>query len=90
MIRQKKFACYIDLRKAFDTVNREALFNLLPHYGFCPTAMALIRNLYENDDAVLKVDRKCTGHVRATVGVKQGSILSPLLFTIFRITYSTI
>ena len=83
MVHKRKFACYIDLRKAFDTVNREALFNLLPHYGFCHTAMTMIRNLYDNDDAIFKVDRKCTGHVKASVGVKQGSILSPLLFTIF-------
>ena len=83
LIHNKKRACFIDLKKAFDTVNREALFTLLPSYGFGNTAIALIRRLYDNDVAHLKVDGKLAGDIKPTVGVKQGSVLSPLLFIIF-------
>ena len=83
LIHNKKRACFIDLKKAFDTVNREALFALLPSYGFGNTAIALIRRLYDNDVAHLKVDGKLAGDIKPTVGVKQGSVLSPLLFIIF-------
>ena len=83
LMHRRKLACFIDLKKAFDTVNRDALFTLLPSYGFGPNTLTLLKLLYDHDDSLLKVDGLHVGNIKATIGVKQGSVLSPLLFIIF-------
>ena len=83
LIHRKKLMCFIDLKKAFDTVNRDALFALLPSYGFGANTIAMLKLLYDHDSALLKVDGMHVGNIKATIGVKQGSVLSPLLFIIF-------
>ena len=83
LMHRRKLACFIDLKKAFDTVNRDALFTLLPFYGFGPATIGMLKLLYDHDSALLKVDGLHVGNIKATIGVKQGSVLSPLLFIIF-------
>ena len=83
LLHRRKLACFIDLKKAFDTVNRDALFALLPSYGFGPDTIGMLKLLYDHDSALLKVDGLHVGNIKATIGVKQGSVLSPLLFIIF-------
>ena len=74
---------FLDLRKAFDTVNHTMLLRKLEKYGVSQSANAWIRN-YLTDR------RQCTKYKSATsasshidIGVPQGSILGPLLFIIY-------
>ena len=74
------YAVFIDLAKAFDTVNREALWVILVKLG-CPTKFTtLIRLLH--DDMTLEVLSAGESSERFDIsnGVKQGCELAPMLF----------
>ena len=74
---------FIDLVKAFDTVPREALFTVLRKYGLPDAFVNVVKSLYENFTVKLSVGEAGDVHVPSTIGVLQGSNLSPTLFIIF-------
>ena len=80
---KKIFACFVDFSKAFDTIPRDLLFTKLLSYGVSGKFFNTLKTLYTNDDCCVKVGNKITGTFQANQGVKQGCILSPLLFNIF-------
>ena len=73
---------YIDLSKAFDSLQHDILLEKLAHYGLTNKAIALLkRNLSNRKQYVQLSDVR--SYVRPiSVGVPQGSILDPLLFNI--------
>ncbi|MCE3012070.1 MAG: reverse transcriptase family protein, partial [Proteobacteria bacterium] len=75
---------YLDFAKAFDCVNHELLFATLEHYGICPKIIRLIQTLYENNHMETYAPYgKGTTTIKSTQGVKQGCVLSPILYTLF-------
>lgn len=76
-------ALFIDLRRAFDAVNHEALFAVLTHMGFPPKLMALIRDWFSRRSTSVRVNGSDSDPVEMAAGVGQGSVLSPLLFILF-------
>ena len=77
------YSCFVDFSKAFDGIPRDILFNKLLKYGINGTFFNNIKNLYENDVCQVKLADGLTERFLANQGVKQGCILSPLLFNIF-------
>ena len=74
---------FIDLKKAFDTVNHDILLQKMNHYGFRGMANTWFKN-YLNDRVQFVTanginSKPCT----INCGVPQGSVLGPLLFLIF-------
>ena len=80
---KKIFACFIDFKKAFDTIPRDILFTKLMGYGVTGKFFNTLKTMYSNDNCCVKVGIKITEVFAANQGVKQGCILSPLLFNIF-------
>ena len=80
---EKIFACFVDFSKAFDTIPRDLLFQKLLGYGITGKFFNNIKTLYTNDNCCVKVGKKVTDPFLSNQGVKQGCILSPLLFNIF-------
>ena len=72
-------AVFLDLRKAYDSVGRDTLDPLLTKYGFGPRSRSLILQLYE-DEITFKMHTHTGTPFHSTVGVKQGCILSPMIF----------
>ena len=73
---------FIDLTKAFDTVNREALWVILPKLG-CPTKFVnLICQFHVMTGQVLS-DGEASESFSISNGVKQGCVLAPVLFNLF-------
>ena len=80
---EKIFGCFVDFSKAFDTIPRDLLFQKLLRYGINGKFFNNIKTLYSNDNCCIKVGKGLTDKFLANQGVKQGCILSPLLFNIF-------
>ena len=76
-------AAYIDIKKAYDTVNRERLWQILSRYGFSDTFINCIKNLYDNDCVSTVVNGIRTRPIYQSRGVRQGCSLSPLLFALY-------
>mmetsp|Transcript_1493 Transcript_1493/g.2313 ORF Transcript_1493/g.2313 Transcript_1493/m.2313 type:complete len:881 (+) Transcript_1493:452-3094(+) len=72
-------AIFIDLVKAFDTVNHELLCQILSKYGLPAPIVNLVRKLYNNCQVKIKVGAKFT-EISYTTGVHQGDNMSPVLF----------
>jgi len=73
---------FIDFEKAFDSLDQQRMWKILSNYGIPEKLIKLICELY--DDAFIRVVHR--GQVgsgfKVTTGVKQGCVLSPLLFNI--------
>ena len=79
----KLYSCFIDFSKAFDTIPRDILFQKLLNYGINGNFFNTIKNIYVNDRACIKWEDKVSETFKINQGVRQGCILSPLLFNIF-------
>ena len=72
------YACYVDFKKAFDTIPRDLLFQKLLGYGVNGKFFNNLKTLYTNDTCCVKVGSHITSLFKANQGVKQGCIISPL------------
>jgi hypothetical protein len=77
------YACFIDFRKAFDNVWREALLCKLLQANIRGKLFNIIENMYRCDQACLKIGQQRSQFFPCNVGVKQGDVLSPNLFNLF-------
>ena len=74
---------FIDIVKAFDTVNRPLLWSLLTRLGCPPTFVSVLKSLHDNMQARIIVDGDVTEPFTLCAGVKQGCVLAPLLFNTY-------
>ena len=81
--RDHIFGCFVDFEKAFDKVPRNILFQKLLKYNINGGFYNCLVNLYANDKSCVKIGQYISPFFDRTQGVKQGCILSPLLFNIF-------
>ena len=71
---------FIDFQKAFDSIHRTTLWKILRSYGIPVKLVTIISKFYENFEACVAVDNKTTEFFKIGTGVRQGCILSPILF----------
>ena len=71
---------YLDLQKAFDTVNHDILLYKLSTYGIRGTTLNWFRNYLTNHKQFTIVNDTKSDLLDITCGVPQGSVLGPLLF----------
>ena len=76
-------AVYIDLTKAFDTVGHGILLHKLQEYGVEGRELEWFTSYLFNRNQVVCIDNAISTKQQLLSGVPQGSILGPLLFTIF-------
>jgi len=73
---------FIDFKKAFDSVHRPSLWWILKKYGIPEDIITIIQNLYEGGESSVKWMGSVGDWFTVMTGVRQGCILSPLLFAI--------
>ena len=76
-------AIFVDLKKAFDTVDHKVLLKKLFDIGVRGLTLKWFENYLINRRIVTKVNNSISEEKHLTHGVPQGSILGPLLFCIF-------
>ena len=77
------FMCFIDLQKAYDTVDRTLLWQVLTRIGVSPQMIAVIRQFLDGMKACVRPDDDvCSDWFEVEQGLRQGCVLSPLLFNI--------
>src|SRR5690606_1973862 len=83
----KKLKCvtiFLDLSKAFDSVNHKFLIQKLQRLGFHQNAWKLIESYLNNREQCVKINNcDYSSFKPITCGVPQGSVLGPLLYTLY-------
>ena len=74
---------FIDLTKAFDSVNREALWACLAWLGCPPKFVSITRKLHEGMKGCVLYDGDQSGSFNINTGVTHGCVIAPTLFSIF-------
>jgi hypothetical protein len=82
-VKRAVYGCIVDLRKAYDSVDRETLWKVLQWYGIDGDLLEMIKLLYKDMKAAIRVGDGRTEEFSLRAGVKQGCVLSPLLFNIY-------
>jgi exonuclease III len=77
------FAAFVDLEKAYDRVPRDLLWRTLHEYGIEGRLLGAIQSLYEDCRSCVRINGAKSDWFRVDVGLRQGCVLSPLLFIVF-------
>ena len=73
----------LDASKAFDRVDYIKLFNKLLDRGMCPLTVRLLLTMYTKQKLQVKWNNHISHTFDVTNGVRQGGVLSPLLFSVY-------
>ena len=75
--------CFVDLQKAYDSVDRELLWKVLARAGLPEEMIVVIRQFHDGMQAQVRMDDgELSDWFEITQGLRQGYVLSPLLFNI--------
>ena len=78
------YVCFIDLTKAYDSVDRALLWTVLARFGVPLNMISVIRQFHDGMRAYVRLDdRVCSEWFAVEQGLRQGCVLAPLLFNIF-------
>lgn len=83
MKEKKIYILFVDLKVAFDTVEREKLWQILKEKGVSKEIRLRIRKIYKETKVAIKSKEKMAEEFWTFRGVRQGCILSPFLFNMY-------
>ena len=81
--RNHVIGIFIDLSKAFDTIDHNKRVSKLEHYGIRGTCLALLKSYLTGRHQYTNFNNTESDFCSIDYGVPQGSVLGPLLFLIY-------
>ncbi len=80
----KKIAlAFLDIRKAYDRVDRDTLWEVLSSLGYGGKFLRILKNMYSQLQARASSNEIESEVIDLKVGLKQGCVMSPLLFALY-------
>ena len=79
-VQKYVYICFLDYEKAFDRVRHEPLMQCLSEIGVDGKDIKIIRNLYWDQTASVRIMNELSEEIRIQRGVRQGCVASPTLF----------
>ena len=77
------YCAFVDYSKAFDLIERSALWGKLLQHGINGRVLRVVYSIYQNTKSCIKSGGKISNFFTCNTGVRQGENLSPLLFAIY-------
>ena len=81
--KSEVYCILLDASKAFDNVHYIKLFKLLQKKGLCPVIIRFLIKMYTCQKLRIKWGNELSPEIPVSNGVKQGGVLSPILFCIY-------
>ena len=81
-VQKDVYICFLDYEKAFDRVRHEPLMQCLSEIGVHGKDIKIIRNLYWDQTAAVRIMNELLDEIRIQRGVRQGCVASPTLFNL--------
>ena len=77
------YFAFLDLEKAYDRVDRDAMCNVLRFYGTDGRLLLGVKSLYVGSKACVRVGNEVSEWFPVRVGLRQGCVMSPWLFNLY-------
>ena len=77
------FWAFMDLEKAYDTIDRHGMWQMLRVYGVGGKLLRAVRSFYVNSRACVRVGNDVSEWFPVNVGLRQGCVMSPWLFNVY-------
>ena len=81
--KKSTFCAFLDFSKAYDHIPRDLLWSKLHDLGIKGNFLKCLIAMYANVSCCLRINGKLSGWFPVDIGLKQGCILSPLLFSLY-------
>ena len=81
--KEMPYITFVDLKKAYDSVPRDALWTILRKLGVPVVMVSIIRLFHQDMCAKIRLDGKILSPTDVQNGLKQGCCMAPVLFNLF-------
>lgn len=81
--KKRLYCCFIDFKKAFDTVERVKLWKKLCNVGLRGKLLGIIRVMYENMKRFVKSAGNLSEFFKNSISLLQGEVLSLIVFSLY-------
>ena len=79
----KQFFVFVDLRKAYDSVPREAMWRVLKKLGVPEVLVEIVKSFHTDMQARVRVDGELLDDIEVNNGLRQGCTMAPTLFNLY-------